>query len=87
MSLVVGGDTSGELTHRTLLSRDTASESVIEGKEGDVSSWPQVTRRERFDLLRKFRAEQKLRRRRFKLEVKETWEAETAGDKENFSRL
>jgi hypothetical protein len=44
----------------------------------------QVTRRERTELLKKFRAEQKLDRRRFKMEVKETWEAEMADNKENF---
>jgi hypothetical protein len=54
------------------------------GKTPELSDWPQVTRRERAELLKKFRAEQKLDRRRFKLEVKETWEAEMATNKENF---
>ncbi len=45
---------------------------------------PRVTRRERSELLKKFRKEQKLDRRRFKLEVRETWEAEIAAEKENY---
>ncbi len=43
-----------------------------------------VMRRERTALLKKFRAEQKSERRRFKLEVRTTWDAKMAENKENF---
>ena len=60
---------------------DSGSDSG--GKTLDSSPWLAVTRRERADLLKKFKAEQKLDRRRFKLEVRATWEAEIADNKEN----
>jgi hypothetical protein len=83
-SSAVGGETPREQIYGTRSSREIAEEPAVDGKESDVSSWPQVTRRERFELLRKFRTEQKLRRRSFKLQVKETWDAEMAENKENF---
>jgi hypothetical protein len=58
--------------------------STSSGKEIDCPKWPQVTRRERSELLRKFRKEQRLDRRRHKLKVRETWNAEMVADKENY---
>jgi hypothetical protein len=61
------------------------SDSISSGKEMDTPDWPpRVTRRERSELLKKFRKEQKLDRRRFKLEVRADWDAEMATDKENY---
>jgi hypothetical protein len=54
------------------------------GKIMDSPDWPQVTRRGESILLKKFRAEQKSERRRFKLEVRATWDAEMAENKENY---
>ncbi len=84
-SSVVDGETPHELVYRTRPSRKTmGSDSTSSGKEMDTSSWPRVTRRERSELLKKFRKEQKLDRRRFKLEVTATWDAEMAADKDNY---
>ena len=54
------------------------------GKTQDSPVCPPVTRRERTALLQRFRVEQKFERRRVRLEVKATWDAEVAEDKENY---
>jgi hypothetical protein len=84
-SSVLNGETPHELVFDPRPSHMAmGSEFTSSGMQMGTSSGPRVTRRERSELLKKFRKEQKLDRRHFKLEVRETWEAEIAAEKENY---
>ncbi len=72
----LGSNSPHDFTHDASLGSDSPP-SVITTKV------IQVSRKERAGLLKKFRQEQKMERRRHKLKVRATWETEIADGKEN----
>jgi hypothetical protein len=78
-------------------SRDNKRPRLLEQSDGDESSSPtsppyspsstpdnpEVSRRERAALVKLFRKERRVSRRRYQLSVRTDWEAEIADDKEN----